>query len=302
MSAPSRPRRPSDAAYSPGAVARLTGLSAHRLRAWERRHNAISPTRTDGGTRRYSDQDVHRLRLLRRAVHAGHPIRELADLSDEEVERRAGGPATVTASSPSLPLDDLFARIRGMDGEGLDRLLALQFSLLGAQAFATKLAAPLLRAIGDEWQAGRISVAEEHLATATLRNVLGAALRRDTGIASGPRIVFSTLAGERHEIGTLLATSYALGLGARVTYLGADLPHEELVRSVGRLNAHAVALGVSHLPAERAREQVEALRASLPNEVEIWLGGHGAAALDDLHHVETLSRLEELEAHVTRIS
>ena len=63
-----------------------------------------------------------------------------------------------------------------------------------------------------------------------------------------------------------------------------------------------MALGVSHLPAERAREQVEALRASLPNEVEIWLGGHGAAALDDLHHVETLSRLEELEAHVTRIS
>ena len=54
----------SDTTYSLGAVAKMTGLSPHVLRAWERRYAAVTPLRTPGGTRRYRESDVSRLNLF----------------------------------------------------------------------------------------------------------------------------------------------------------------------------------------------------------------------------------------------
>jgi DNA-binding transcriptional MerR regulator len=75
---PSAPDPPisNEPTYSLGAVARLTGLSPHVLRAWERRYGAVRPLRTPGGTRLYRESDVARLRQLRAAVQAGHSISE----------------------------------------------------------------------------------------------------------------------------------------------------------------------------------------------------------------------------------
>ncbi|MEM1416135.1 MAG: MerR family transcriptional regulator, partial [Myxococcota bacterium] len=66
-------------------MARLTGVDAHTLRAWERRYAAIRPTRTPRGTRLYDDTQVHRVRLLKAAVDAGDPIRHVASLGDDEL-------------------------------------------------------------------------------------------------------------------------------------------------------------------------------------------------------------------------
>jgi DNA-binding transcriptional MerR regulator len=65
-----------------GSVARLTGLSIHTLRAWERRHAVVTPQRTPGGDRRYSDADVTRLLLLKQLVARGHMIAEICELAD----------------------------------------------------------------------------------------------------------------------------------------------------------------------------------------------------------------------------
>ena len=54
--------------YPLRTITRLTGLSPELLRAWERRYNAIRPLRTAGGTRRYTNQDLERLKLLKAVV------------------------------------------------------------------------------------------------------------------------------------------------------------------------------------------------------------------------------------------
>ncbi|MEE2788494.1 MAG: MerR family transcriptional regulator, partial [Myxococcota bacterium] len=51
-----------------GEVARRSHMSTHTIRAWERRYNVITPLRSAGGTRRYSRDDVERLKLLKAAV------------------------------------------------------------------------------------------------------------------------------------------------------------------------------------------------------------------------------------------
>jgi DNA-binding transcriptional MerR regulator len=69
-------------------VAQLTGLDEHTIRAWERRHQAVSPARSAGGTRLYDDADVARLRLLRALTECGDPIGRVAGLSDDELQAR----------------------------------------------------------------------------------------------------------------------------------------------------------------------------------------------------------------------
>jgi DNA-binding transcriptional MerR regulator len=64
-------------------VTRRTGLSAHLLRAWERRYEVVKPSRSEGGRRLYSDADIERLRLLYHATLAGRSIGQVAELSTE---------------------------------------------------------------------------------------------------------------------------------------------------------------------------------------------------------------------------
>src|SRR5579862_6510920 len=75
------PAKPVPHRHPMRVVTRRTGLSADLLRAWERRYDVVTPTRSDGGRRLYSDPDIERLRLLYRATLAGRGIGQVAELS-----------------------------------------------------------------------------------------------------------------------------------------------------------------------------------------------------------------------------
>jgi DNA-binding transcriptional MerR regulator len=270
-----------------GAVARITGLSTHALRAWERRYGAVRPHRTPGGTRRYTRSQVERLRLLKAGVDAGHRISDIADLDEAALEER------ISAGLPEsqVPLGDILVAVHRMDAETVDRLLGIQLAALGPSAFARQVAAPLLHDVGERWARGELSVAQEHLVSSTARGLLATTLRAPSN-PDGPRLVFSTPSGERHEFGALIAAAVALGAGATVTYLGPDLPALELAGAALGIGAHAVAVSVVNLPVAEARAWLTELRRGLPARVEIWVGGPG-----EIDGVEGVVRadLDELE-------
>ena len=78
--------RDTTAPYPIRAVAKLTGVAIDTLRAWERRHSAVTPIRDDRG-RMYTDADIARLRLLRGAVEHGRrlggPGRQTIDITED---------------------------------------------------------------------------------------------------------------------------------------------------------------------------------------------------------------------------
>jgi DNA-binding transcriptional MerR regulator len=262
--------------YSLGAVTRLTGLSPHVLRAWERRYGVVRPLRTPGGTRRYREVDVLRLRRLRDAVAAGHPIGEVAGLSEPELARRL---ELEPAGLPQPALAPILTAIEQMDGAEAERLLGAQLSTLGGPRFVRLVASPLLTAVGERWANGRLCVASEHLASTVLRSLLGPLVRPTRSGAQSPPIVFATPPGERHELGALMAAIAAAEAGGHPVYLGPDLPVDEVVRAASMLEARAVALGVCHLDGIDHAASLRALRASLPDSVEIWVGGRAAVAM-----------------------
>ncbi len=259
------------------SVVRLTGLSEHVLRAWESRHGAVVPRRSRGGTRRYSAEDVVRLRLLAAAVDAGHPIREVASLENAElaalVER--------TESTATSRLDPLFAALDRLDGAALERQLGLQLSALGVRPFLETIATPFLHEIGERWVRGELTPNEEHAASAALHAVLARA-QRPTGAPGASGLVLATPPGERHELGILMVALCAQEHGIRVVYLGCDLPVEQIAEAAVRARARAVGLGLVDLAPAAASREVRALRKRLPGEVELWLGGRGAMRLASL--------------------
>ena len=121
--------------YPLRAASRLTGLSPELLRAWERRYGLVTPERTPGGTRRYSDAEIERLRLAREAVDLGHRISKVAKMADEELR-------LLGSSEPARP-DDFFAEIfsamKNLDGSRCQQLLGLQFSVLGPSLFLRQI-------------------------------------------------------------------------------------------------------------------------------------------------------------------
>jgi DNA-binding transcriptional MerR regulator/methylmalonyl-CoA mutase cobalamin-binding subunit len=269
--------------YPIRAVSRLTGIGIDTLRAWERRHGAVTPIRDDRG-RMYSDADIARLRLLRGAVEHGHTIGRLAGLTDRELRHLAapGGASPLSGATPTrrttVDTAALTAALQKYDATAIDQQISRLASVMPPLELLRDVLMPALAQVGDDWHRGPARIAHEHLMSATMRNILGSFLRLYARPEASPRLLFATLAGERHEIGTLGAAMLAASSGLGVAYLGPDLPAREIVESVRPAGAQVLVLGLTATAAGKARErELRTVVRDLPKEVELWAGGRGAA-------------------------
>ena len=285
---------PFELTYPLRTAARLTGLSPELLRAWERRYEVVVPLRTAGGTRRYSAADLERLRLVKAAVDAGHRIGKVAKLDVAELKRRSA----VGEARSVGQLDEILAGLDRLDDATSQRLLSFQLSTLGPSRFAREIAIPLVHAIGVRWANGEMGIPAEHLATGILRSLLGSALQQTSSSILGPRVVFATPTGERHELGALIAALTALGAGANPLYLGIEVPVDDLLSAVEDAGAVALGLSLVTIPTSQATRTILALREGLAGPIHLWLGGSGASAIKLPGGVEHIASLEDLEQRV----
>jgi DNA-binding transcriptional MerR regulator len=262
--------------YRIKTVASLTGISTTTLRAWERRYDVVEPQRTDSGYRVYSDGDIATLTRVKTLVDRGYKAGEAIDL----VRRRASGPSPADLSRDDL--SDVRARL-------LEALLHLDRAT-AAEAFAglvaipfdrqlDELLLPLLGDVGRRWASAECTIAQEHFASAFVREKLVAMRDELAGQASdGPEAICAGAPGEQHELG-LLAAAIHLGMrGWKVTYLGADLPVDQ-IEPVAR--ERRPALLCTSVIRTRSRSEclslAAAMRAVAPSETRVVLGGAGLA-------------------------
>lgn len=225
--------------YSIAAVSKLTGISCHALRAWERRYGFPSPDRSPSGHRRY---DAGQVETLRQAVihlrEGGSPARVLGTLKRTRESVRE-------ALAPKLDqVAELLDRLAVADLPGADALLnRLAGELTPGELAATVLERALVEA-GERWFRGVLTVPQEHLATHFLRASLGKLVteaRRENLRPEGT-VLLSTVQGERHEGGVLLLALHLELSGWRAICLGTDLPTATLQGSVARWRPDALAL------------------------------------------------------------
>ena len=276
--------------YPIRAVAQKTGLSPFVIRAWEKRYKAVFPSRTPTNRRMYSDADVRRLALLRAATHAGHRIGHVVSLDDEELRRIADRASAGSLSRhPWLPGETARNLLQGcldavsmLDRAGLEVCLGAAEVNLSMPVLLEELVSPLLVAAGENWRSGEWRVGHEHMASAAVRGMLHRAQMTPSTPPHAAGLVVTTPAGQRHEIGALMASVVAAAQGWRNVYLGPDMPAHDIVDAVRRTNARALALSIIY-PSDDPflPKELDILREHLPAGFPILVGGAGSSAYDD---------------------
>lgn len=277
--------------YTLSEVVQLIGIPKRTLHTWERRHRAFEAVRSQNNRQLYGENDVYRLHLLSQLVNSGEPIGSIASLSLSELEAKLSQKRLNERSSAQ----DFIGIIQELDQATLDRKLAEYFMARGPINFAQDVVLPTLREIGRQWADGTVSVSSEHLFTASARSLLGLALNQGPAQSEDITMMFTTPAGEPHELGVLAAAVAAKNRGIRVIYLGPQLPPEEMLQAAEQINADIVCLGSVVLRGQALFNQIDQVLAALPANRELWLGGNPSLVSEISSHPQ-LQFFHDLEA------
>ena len=266
--------------YPIRAVSRLTGVSPDNIRAWERRYGAVVPQRVKGG-RLFSEADLTRLRLLKRAVDHGHSIGQIARLSNDMLEKlpiKKGDilPQNEQTTSPrDQEIKTVFRLLQGYEVLEAERSLNRLASFLSPHQLIHEAVIPLMQMVGDSWRDKSLTIAQEHIASSILRSMLGTLIRLYGREDTPRKLMFATPSGELHEFGILSAAMLAAAGGLGTLYVGPDLPAEELAEATRKTQVAAVVLGVA-IEADKVdflKDYLARVQESLPNRVELMVGG-----------------------------
>ena len=271
-----------------GELSRRAGVSPELLRAWERRYDLLQPTRSPGGLRLYSLDDLERVRLMSRHIADGLAAREAAAL----VTSAAPGPAAAQPGPESGAAFDARA-VRAALGRAveefdepaaqsvIDRLLAAATT----DALLSEVVVPYLHELGERWERGELSVAHEHFASNVLRGrLLG--LARGWGQGAGPRALLACPEGELHDLGLI---SFGLALrarGWRIDFLGNNTPTESMVEAARSILPELVVVSAT------TRDLLSTVLSRVSDLAEgrrLALAGAGAEGLADVAGVLTLT-------------
>ena len=270
--------------YTISEAANRAGVTTDVLRAWERRYQIVAPRRTPGGYRQYDEAAIRRLRAMRRLVDDGwtpsaaaESLRGVvdADLPGEAIPQ----PGLQEATDAGELIKQFVQAAAEMDAARLQSVLDEMGARASFEPMMDRYLFPALHALGDAWQAGTVSVAAEHAASAAVSRWIGATYDAAGSNRSDARPVLVGLPeGARHELAALAFATAARRAGLPVQYLGADVPAADWLRASRATDASAVVIGVpTAADVSAARAVVASLRA-LPDLV-VTVGGEGARGM-----------------------
>ena len=301
-------------------VVRRTGLSAHVIRVWEKRYQAVVPARTETNRRLYSDEDIIRLQWLQQAVQAGQSIGRIARLPTAELVKLVGAERAVAPLAlrptdseggekdrcdPSEFLARALAAVQELDAVALEEQLVRASIALSQWHLFQEVVQPLMEHIGQMWQEGTLRIADEHLASAVVRSFIGNMRASFQVSEAAPHVVATTPAGQLHEMGALFAAVAATSEGWNSTFLGPNLPAEEIAWAVAQKGAKAVLLSIVY-PADDAHlgGELVKLRRLLGDDIALLVGGRAAPQYQrflDQAGAVTLANLSDLRDSLSRL-
>ena len=261
--------------YRVKTVSELTGIPRNTLVAWERRYNLLDVRRSESGYRIYEDADIAYLKELKVLVDQGVAISEaISRVPRSQVK----GPVeeVPTNNDPMhAVLEALIAFDHSAAAPHLRRIEQMPFLEALQEVWE-----PLLFEVGQRWERGDITVAQEHFVSEIAREAFAAMLRSiGHGRMGWPGVVCACMPGERHDL-PLLSVSVQLALaGWRVIWLGADVPLPDLCAFVASHTPDVVCLSAVVEPPERVLQVGRTVLSCAPRSTTVVLGGPSAAPL-----------------------
>ena len=268
------------------AVVKATGLTAHTIRAWEIRYGVVVPQRSDTNRRLYTEEDVLKLKMLREATLNGVSIKQLSQLEiaqlremvslyvEQPESETLGG---VQEAENSRFYAECILALETLDEHRLSNALDQHSATNGVWGFLENLVIPLINHVDLLWSEQQLSIAQEHLASTVLKAKLTSLRKAVEPQSFNPRIVVTTPAHQMHELGAAIAATASAYSGWNVSYLGPNVPAQEIILTAKRGKFDAVALSVVYpLDDPNLANELNLVSKGLPEGVRIILGGRGA--------------------------
>jgi DNA-binding transcriptional MerR regulator len=214
--------------YSIKELEQLSGIKAHTIRIWEKRHRLIEPQRTDSNIRFYSDFDLKKIINVSMLNSNGFKISAIARMTADELGRKVIE-VSQEKNQAKIFVDQLVTAMIDLDEEKFEHELRSLEQQFGLEKTFTEVVYPFLEKIGLLWQTGNITPAHEHFISNLIRQRIIVAIASLPIQANGTlRAVLFLPENELHEIGLLFYHYISRKCGLKTYYLGQSVPHDDL--------------------------------------------------------------------------
>jgi MerR family transcriptional regulator, light-induced transcriptional regulator len=201
------------------------------------REGLVEPRRTPGGHRLYSERHINQVRRIKQW--------QRDRLSLAEIRERL-------AAAESLPdhaeLASQFVELasRGDSPQARRTILSAYEAGLPFSEIYDEVLRPALYEVGQRWQAGDLTIVQEHEITAIVRDLIGE-LSAHTVRPTDPAeiILAACVAGETHDLGLRMVSHLLETEGHVVHFLGANVPAGSIIDGIRMRHVTAVLLSTT---------------------------------------------------------
>lgn len=230
-------------------LARLTGANPVTLRAWERRYGLLTPTRTEGGHRLYSLDDVDTVRSIMAWIERGVAVSKVGWIlaGTRDLDARPRGPHSLADSERQQTWQlQLRQAVNNFDDQRLDQLCDEIFAMSPQAVAFEEVLMPVWRDFSVRHDA--FGQSSEWLFLDGFLRARTLQLLPLTRGAAAHRVLLAGMPGACRELelwvaGLLLATPQMA-----VKVLAAEQPFEELRLVCGKMHPDALVLFSHQLP------------------------------------------------------
>ena len=285
--------------YSIKELEKLSGIKAHTIRIWEKRHQLIAPERTTTNIRYYSDEDLKKIINVSLLNSRGLKISKIASMSTAEIDRRILE-LSENQNEASVHIDQLVISMVELDEEKFEKILSGLTLRFGLERTIIDIMYPFLEKIGILWQTHHISPAQEHFMSNLIRQKIIVAIDSlPIAPKTEKKVLLFLPENELHEIGLLFSHYRARKAGYRTYYLGQAVPFNDL-KSVCEVHQPTILITslTSAIPKPILERYVDRLAGNFP-DCTILLTGYQVLSYHSKHtHVHALKQVSDLDAYI----
>ena len=306
-----------NAVFSIQLVSKLTGLSVHTLRTWEKRYTFVKPKRLTNGRRQYSKTELDQIWVLSELVKMGFSIGEIANYDKELLEslyRQHTGKKFSKNQNLKLfenPKEDfeqcqkiLLKAIQGYKLNIITNELIKISKLINHRQLALNVLVPLVQEIGNRVMSGKLTMSQEHALSALIRFHVGPLLfaPQNDRKRKVTKIILSTPTNELHEFGIIVSALLCHFHAVEFMFLGTNLPATSIADTLEATGFDMVIFGTTLKLKEHEKKKLtkymDDLFDLIPKNKKVVIGGPKVldeSVYNSYKNLQHINNFEELD-------
>ncbi|MBX2954836.1 MAG: MerR family transcriptional regulator [Cyclobacteriaceae bacterium] len=251
--------------YSIKELEKLSGIKAHTIRIWEKRHHIVEPQRTDTNIRLYSDADLKKIINVSLLNTNGIKISHIADMTLEEINGKILELSEHNTDTVIF-IDQLIVAMVDLDEGKFEKLLSGLILRFGFERTVVEIIYPFMEKIGVLWQTENVTPAQEHFISHLIRQKLIVAIDGLSVIPTIPKRVLLYLPeNEWHELGLLFYHYIVRKAGYKTIYLGQSVPFKDVISVSEAQQPHIIITSIISSPfGTKVEEYLRQLATAFP--------------------------------------